>query len=102
MGVHMNDYGRFGRIALCSVHNVRDHDYVLCGGGLASGLLALELAARQPDARVLLIERQAVLGDGHTWSFHARDVSPAVAARLAPAVAATLPATAFSFPGMGR
>ena len=45
-------------------------DYLLVGGGLQNGLIALSVLARRPDAKVLLIERDDKLGGNHTWSFH--------------------------------
>ncbi len=53
------------------------YDYVLVGGGLQNGLIRLALRARQPAARVALIERARV-GGNHTWCFHAEDL-PATA-----------------------
>jgi lycopene beta-cyclase len=55
-------------------------DYVLVGGGLQSGLLALAIRAHQPDASVALVERADVLGGNHTWCFHRSDL-PGEAAR---------------------
>jgi lycopene beta-cyclase len=49
-------------------------DYILVGGGLQSGLLALAIRHHQPHARLLLLERDADLGGNHTWSFHATDL----------------------------
>lgn len=49
-------------------------DYVLVGGGLANGLLALALLDR--GRRVALVEREERLGGNHTFCFHARDLPP--------------------------
>ncbi len=57
-----------------SSYETSDFDYVLVGGGLQSGLLALALKHHQPDARVALIERDGQIGGNHTWSFHPGDV----------------------------
>ena len=51
-----------------------EFDYILVGGGLQSGLIALALRHHQPDSRVLLVERDSHLGGNHTWSFHPQDV----------------------------
>lgn len=51
-------------------------DYALVGGGLQNGLIALAVRARQPAARIALIERGDAIGGNHTWCFHARDVGP--------------------------
>ncbi len=64
----------------------RDFDYILVGGGLQSGLLALALRHHQPEARVLLIERDCQLAGNHTWSFHPDDVPASAAAWVNPAV----------------
>ncbi len=50
-------------------------DYIMVGGGLQSGLIALALSHYQPHARVLIVERRDRLGGNHTWSFHPEDVS---------------------------
>ena len=49
-------------------------DYVLVGGGLQNGLVALAVRARQPAARIVMIDRGPVPGGNHTWCFHAADV----------------------------
>lgn len=49
-------------------------DYLLIGGGLQSGLMALSVLHHQPQARVAIIERESHLGGNHTWSFHASDI----------------------------
>lgn len=49
-------------------------DYLLIGGGLQNGLLAWLLLARDPRARVALVEAGDALGGNHTWSFHLSDV----------------------------
>ncbi|OUT60874.1 MAG: hypothetical protein CBB71_06275 [Rhodopirellula sp. TMED11] len=58
-----------------SFNATSDFDYVLIGGGLQSGLLALALLHHHPDASVALIERDRQIGGNHTWSFHTGDVS---------------------------
>jgi lycopene beta-cyclase len=50
-------------------------EYLLVGGGLQNGLVALALLEQRPDTRLLLIEREPELGGNHTWCFHAGDVS---------------------------
>ncbi|XZE19100.1 lycopene beta-cyclase CrtY [Pirellulaceae bacterium SH449] len=54
---------------------VDELDYILVGGGLQSGLMALAIGHHQPGARVAILERGSVLGGNHTWSFHSTDVS---------------------------
>jgi lycopene beta-cyclase len=56
-------------------------DYLLVGGGLQNGLLALALAHFRPEAKVALVEQSSRLGGNHTWCFHAADV-PAAAAPI--------------------
>ena len=65
----------------------RVHDYVLVGGGLQSGLLALAIRHHQPHASVAMIERDADLGGNHTWSFHLSDIAPAARTWLDPLIA---------------
>ena len=50
-------------------------DYILVGGGLQSGLMALAITHHQPQARWILIEQQPRIAGNHTWSFHATDLS---------------------------
>ena len=57
-------------------HKPRDrYDYVLIGGGLQSGLIALALQHHQPESSVLLIERDGEIAGNHTWSFHSADIA---------------------------
>jgi len=49
-------------------------DYILVGGGLQSGLMALAISHHQPKASWILIEQQDKLAGNHTWSFHATDI----------------------------
>jgi lycopene beta-cyclase len=51
-------------------------DYVLVGGGLQSGLMALAILHHQPSARLALIEEGPRLAGNHTWSFHLTDLPP--------------------------
>jgi lycopene beta-cyclase len=82
---------------------VRDgFDYVLVGGGLQNGLLALALRARQPRARIALVERGATLGGNHTWSFHEGDVPEAAREWTEPLVGHRWPAYDVRFPGLER
>lgn len=54
--------------------NIPDCDLAILGGGLAGSLIALAFAARRPDVRLLLIERDATLGGNHLWSFFDGDI----------------------------
>jgi lycopene beta-cyclase len=51
-----------------------DADYLLVGGGLQNALILLALAARKPNASVLLLEQAEVIGGNHIWSFQALDL----------------------------
>ncbi|MDX3898907.1 MAG: lycopene beta-cyclase CrtY [Sphingobium sp.] len=55
----------------------RSCDLAIVGGGLAGGLIALALAERRPDVRLLLIEQGAMFGGNHLWSFFDGDVPDA-------------------------
>jgi len=61
-------------------------DYILVGGGLQSGLMALAIRHHQPQARMAIIERGSQLAGNHTWSFHASDVPAACAAWIDPLI----------------
>jgi len=63
-------------------------DIAILGGGLSGGLIALALAARRPDLRVALIEREARLGGNHVWSFFTTDLPPDGAELVEPLIAA--------------
>lgn len=52
----------------------KKYEYLLVGGGLQAGLLALAIDHYQPDAKVLMLERDERLFGNHTWSFHSSDV----------------------------
>lgn len=80
----------------------RQCDLAIVGGGLAGGLIALTLATRRPDARVLLIEGGETLGGNHVWSFFDSDVAPDDRAVLAPLVAHAWDGYHVVFPGLHR
>ncbi len=77
-------------------------DYALVGGGLQNGLIALALAARQPGARIAMIERSDAVGGNHTWSFHASDLPEGAAAWIDPLVVARWPGYEVAFPSLRR
>jgi lycopene beta-cyclase len=77
-------------------------DYALAGGGLQNGLIALALAARQPDARIAMFERGRAIGGNHTWCFHARDLPPGAAEWIDPLVVARWPGYEVAFPSLHR
>lgn len=79
----------------------REVDYLLVGGGLQNGLIALAVRARQPTARIVMIERGPEAGGNHTWCFHAGDV-PAAAAWIDPLVVARWPGYDVAFPAHRR
>lgn len=59
-------------------------DILLAGAGLANGLIALALRAARPDLTVVLLDGRDGPSDGHTWSCHDPDLSPAWQARIHP------------------
>lgn len=63
-------------------------DYLLVGGGLQNGLIALAIRAQQPAARIAMVEQAPALGGNHTWCFHDADVDAAAALWIAPLVVA--------------
>jgi lycopene beta-cyclase len=77
-------------------------DYVLVGGGLQNGLIALAVRARQPAARIALVERGETLGGNHTWCFHARDVGPGAKPWVDPLVVARWDGYDVAFPDHAR
>ena len=79
-----------------------DADLILAGGGLSAGLLALRLAHVRPDLRVLVLERAATIGAGHTWSAFESDLAPASLEWVRPLVAHRWPGYAVRFPEHAR
>ncbi|MES2830464.1 MAG: lycopene beta-cyclase CrtY [Pseudomonadota bacterium] len=73
-------------------------DVILVGGGLANGLIAWRLKMQQPALRILLVEKEGVLGGNHTWSFYQRDLTPAQHAWMAPLVVQHWPGYQVRFP----
>ncbi len=61
--------------------------YVLIGGGLQNGLIALALLHTRPGVRIAVVEREQHLGGNHTWCFHAGDVDAHAMAFLEPLLA---------------
>ena len=80
----------------------RDYDYVLVGGGLQNGLIALALRAHQPAARIAMIERGREPGGNHTWCFHAGDTRADMAAWLEPLIEVRWDGYDVAFPALRR
>ena len=49
-------------------------DCIILGGGLAGSLFFYALRKKQPELKVLLIEKDSSLGGNKTWSFHETDL----------------------------
>lgn len=64
-----------------------DCDLAIVGAGLAGGLIAMAMAERRPDIRLVLIDGAGKAGGNHIWSFFDGDVGPAGHRLLAPLVA---------------
>jgi len=77
-------------------------DYIIVGGGLQGGLIALALRHIQPQARVLVIDRGRRPGGNHTWSFHAGDSPPEAEPFVRPLIAAEWPEYLVHFPKYTR
>lgn len=77
-------------------------DYVLVGGGLQNGLIALALLAWRPGVRVALVERGPRLGGNHTWCFHDGDLPERMAPVVAPLVRHRWPGYRVRFPNLDR
>ncbi|AVP58387.1 lycopene beta-cyclase CrtY [Pulveribacter suum] len=77
-------------------------DVVLVGAGLANGLIALQLAARQPHLRLAVLEAGEAPGGNHTWSFHDSDLTPQERTTLAPCIAHHWPGYTVRFPARTR
>ena len=77
-------------------------DLAIVGGGLAGCLIALALAERRPEVRVLLVDRDDRLGGNHLWSFFGADVARHERWLLTPFVAHAWPRYHVRFPGHAR
>ncbi|WP_375194882.1 lycopene beta-cyclase CrtY [Sphingobium sp.] len=82
---------------------ITDCDLAVAGGGLAGCLIALAVAARHPDTRLLLVESGDTLGGNHIWSFFDGDVAACDRWLIEPMVAHRWPqGHEVRFPGHGR
>lgn len=79
-----------------------DADLIIVGGGLAGGLTALAIHARDPDARIAIIERDGRVGGHHIWSFFDSDIDPQHRALMAPLVTMHWPGHDIRFPWRKR
>jgi lycopene beta-cyclase len=77
-------------------------DVLIAGGGLSGGLLALALAARRPDLRVVLVEPQPAIGGNHIWSFFDSDVAEDMRWLVAPLVSRRWTGNDVRFPAYAR
>ncbi|MFN2259737.1 MAG: lycopene beta-cyclase CrtY [Parasphingopyxis sp.] len=77
-------------------------DVAILGGGLAGGLIALELRRRRPEVRTLLIEEAEMLGGNHVWCFFSSDVDEAGRALLEPLIVHRWDGYEVRFPGYSR
>lgn len=77
-------------------------DVLLCGGGLANGLIALRLKARRPELRIVLLERDSAPRLDQVWSCFDTDISADILGWLKPLHAARWPAYTVRFPGLER
>lgn len=75
--------------------------YLLLGGGLFNGLLALELQ-RQGENNFCIIESQPILGGHHTWSFFKNDIPTHLYQRLQPSFRKIWSQYEVQFPGYYR
>ena len=75
---------------------------VIAGGGLAGGLAALALAARRPEAELVLVEQAQRFGGEHVWSFFDGDVAGEDRWLVDPMVAARWPGHDVLFPARQR
>lgn len=77
-------------------------DFLIIGGGLAGGLVALAKAEDDRGQGVVLIEQDAQLGGNHTWSFHRTDLDADGWGLIAPLVAHRWPRHHVRFPEHAR
>ncbi len=81
---------------------MNSREYIIVGGGLQGGLIALALRHFRPQARVAVVERGPRPGGNHTWCFHANDVPVAAQPFVRQLVSAEWPSYRVCFPGFAR
>ena len=79
-----------------------EFDVIIAGGGLAGGLIALRLAARRPELRVLVLESGPVLGGVHTWCCFETDLPPDIRRWITPLLSHRWGQYQVRFPGHSR
>lgn len=79
-----------------------DFEYILVGGGLQNGLIALALLAERPGSRIAIVEREALLGGNHTWCFHQDDLPAAAGPWIAPLICHRWAGYRVLFPNLER
>jgi lycopene beta-cyclase len=79
-----------------------EFDVIIAGGGLAGGLIALRLAARRPELRVLILESGPVLGGVHTWCCFETDLPPDIRRWITPLLSHRWGQYQVRFPGHSR
>jgi lycopene beta-cyclase len=77
-------------------------DIAIAGGGLAGGLIALALAEKRPDLRLIIVEAERRLGGHHVWSFFDSDVSPEDRWLVEPLICHRWDGYDIAFPGHAR
>lgn len=77
-------------------------DFILVGGGLQSGLIALAVRSRSPGARIAVVEQLMRFGGEHTWCFHEGDVPSAEAEWVEPLVTTSWSSWDVRFPTLTR
>ncbi len=77
-------------------------DYLLVGGGLQNGLVALATLAARPEARIAIVDRGPKLGGNHTWCFHAGDLEPRIEPIVGPLIVRRWEGYDVLFPGLDR
>jgi hypothetical protein len=79
-----------------------DYNYLLVGGGLQNGLIALCLQGARPGVHVGIIEKGARLGGNHTWCFNESDVEVRLMKTLEPMVLRRWKGYRIRFPRLER
>jgi lycopene beta-cyclase len=77
-------------------------DYLIVGGGLAGGLMALAIRHLQPCSGVTIVEKAERLAGNHTWAFHELDVPSIADPFVRPLVVSEWAGYKVRFPGYER
>lgn len=79
-----------------------DYDCVFVGGGLANCIIAYWFKTRNPNLKIIIIEKNDHLGGNHTWSFHEKDLTKSEFGYIEPFISKKWEGYSVDFPSHQR